>query len=251
LKDKIVRLFSILLICTAIIALATAANALVSEQELKSRIEEATKGFKDLTMVGTVVSKNDKALAKVDPSYSRLYEFKTANVSIKMPDKVRMEGKLGMVKFEYIINGGAKIFRAPNVKINKKEDYSNDPAKLQDALDIGLVTSSLWRNRSIEIVDDPDGAASGDIKVRLRYAKGDMQYFAWIDAKNLWVKKFERRDAQGNLKVRIVYSSPQKVGDVIWMPTVAEMYSPDGERAGTSQISDIKINTGVSDTLFQ
>ena len=164
---------------------------------------------------------------------------------------LRQLDMLGMVKFEYIINGGAKIFRAPKVKINKKEDYSKDPAKLQDALDVGLVTSSLWRSRTIEIIDDPDAEANGEIKTRLRYAKGDMQYFAWIDAKDLWLKKYERRDAQGNLKVRIVYSNPQKIGDIIWMPTVVEMYSPEGEKAGTSQMSDIKVNNGIPDTLFQ
>lgn len=240
-------LISLYLMITAI-SMSTAA---ITENDLKARVCEATKGFQDVGVVGTVVYKNKAALTKVESNYAQLYEFKTANVMLKMPDKLRIEGKLGMVKVEYIINQGTKIVRSPTLKVNKKRDYSEDPAKLQSAIDIGLITPSLWNSRKVEIIEDPGAEANGEIKLRLRWAKGDMIYFAWIDAKDLWLKRFEKHDKDGNLQVRMVYSNPQKIGGVIWMPLKAEMYTADGEKAAASEYGDIKVNAGIADSLFK
>ncbi len=223
----------------------------ISEGELRSRITEATKSFQDLTMVGTVIYKDRKALAKIESAYSMLYDFKSATISFKYPDKLRMDGKLGMVRFEYIVNGSTKLIRAPSVRINKKEDYSNDPAKTQSALDIGLVTPSLWQKRKVELVNDLEAAVKGEFKLRLRWPKGDMIYYIWIDAKDLYLKMFEKRDAQGRLQIRVVYSNPKKFGGVIWVPTRVEVIGPDGDKAGVSEFSDVKVNTGLPDFLFE
>lgn len=239
------------LICLELMSGFAAYAAKITSEEFKSKVEQATKGFKDISLVGNVTYKNRDALAKVDASYSRLYEFKTANVFYKAPDKLRMEGKLGMVKFEYIINGGTKCFRAPAIKMNKKEDYSKDPAKLQDAFDFGLITPAMWKSRSIEIMDDPEADANNEIKIKLSWPKGNMAYYAWVDVQNLWLKKFEKRDSKNNLEVRIVYSDPIKAGDAIWMPQKVEMYAPDGIKAGSSEFTNIKVNTDLQDKLFQ
>ena len=230
---------------------ATPARAIITEQDLKARIERATEGFKDLTVVGTAVYKNKKAISKIDPAYAGLYEFKSAKLAVKPPDKMRMDAKLGMVRVEYIVNNGTKILRVPKIGVNQVKDYSNDPAKLQDALDIGLITPGLWRNRRVEVIDDPQAKEKGEIKVRLHWPKGSMIYLAWIDAKDLWLKCFEKRDAQNKLRVRIVYSDPKKIGGVIWMPLTAEMYAGDGTKVGVSEFTNIEVNTGLPDSLFK
>ena len=224
---------------------------LITEAELKARVEQAAKGLVDLTMVGTVTYKDRKVMEKVDPAYVRLYEFRSASVLYKSPNKLRMEGKLGMVRFEYIVNGGRKILRIPSLRINKKENYADDPAKLQGALDIGLVTPSLWRDRRVSVLEDAEAKAANEIKLRLLWAKGDMIYYAWLDEQNLWLKRFEKRDAEGKLMVRIEYSSPQKIGGIIWMPTKTEVFGPDGEKAGASETGSIKVNVGLTDSLFE
>ena len=223
----------------------------ITEEELKARVTESTKGFEDLTMVGTAVYKDKKALAKVEPTYARLYDFNTANILFKPPDKMRMESKLGMVRVEYIINGSKKILRAPMLKVNKVEDFTGDPAKLHDAFDLGLITPGLWRNRRVEVLDAPEAQAKGEIKLRLRWAKGDMILLAWIDAENLWLKRFEKRDPENKLQVRMVYSDAKRVGDIIWVPAKAEMFTSDGEKAGTTQFTDMKVNTQLADSLFE
>jgi outer membrane lipoprotein-sorting protein len=223
----------------------------MTDQEFKARVTEATKGFRDLVFTATVSYKNKKALAKIDPAYAQLYDFSSAQISYKHPDKLRMDGKLGMVRFEYIVNGGLKLFRAPSVRISKKEDYSDDPAKTQDALDIGLVTPSLWKVRRIEIIDDAEAAAAGEVKLRLHWPKGNMALFAWVDATDMFLKRFEKRDAENRLQVRVVYSEPRRFAGVIWLPTKVDICGPDGEKAGTSEVSDVKVNTSLPDSLFE
>ncbi|MCE5314279.1 MAG: hypothetical protein ABFD49_04230 [Armatimonadota bacterium] len=225
--------------------------AAITSNELKARVETATKELVDISLVGSVVQSNKDVISKIEPNYARLYEFKSAKVSLKLPDKLRMEGKLGMVKFEYIVNGGTKIFRASPVRINKKEDYSHDPAKLQSPLDIGLVTPTLWEKRSVEVVDDAEAKKNGEIKLRLRWPKGDMVHYIWIDEQNLWLKRLEKRDGDGNLKVRMVYSNPKNICGMVWLPTRSELYASEGDLAGAIEMSDIKYNSGLPDSLFQ
>ncbi len=231
--------------------LVETAKPVSPEEQLKSRITEGTQGFSDIKMDVTVTQKDKKALTRVESSYSRLYDFKSATIYVKQPDKMRTEGRLGMIRFEYIINGSDKIVRAPTINFNKREKYPDEPAKVQDALDTGLITPSLWRTRSIQIVDDAEAAAAGEIKVRYSYPAGDMQYLIWLDEKDLWLKRFEKRQADGTLEVRFVYSNPQRFGEVIWMPTRTEMYAADGAKAGTLESSKVEVNINPPDTMFQ
>lgn len=240
----------VFLACLALCA-SPHVRAACSVEEFKARVTEAAGDFRDFKAVGTVTEKNKKALESLNSEYARLYEFDKAYISLKQPDKLRMDGKLGMVKMTYIINGWKKIFRAAKVGISKVSDYSGDPAKLQDAFDIGLITPSMWRHRTIQIIEDEQARQNGEIKLLLKWPKGDMLNYAWVDAENLWLKKFEKRDSEGNLQVRIVYSEPQKAGGVIWMPMKTEVYTPDGEKAVTSVYSDVEVNTGLQDSVFE
>lgn len=221
----------------------------ITESQLRAKVEAATKGLTDLSIIGSVKEKNKQVLTKVDPKYAQLYEFKSVNIFIKVPDKIRFESKLGMVKFEYIINGGKKIVRSK--VYSQTSDYSNDPAKLQSPFDVGLITPSLWQGRKVEIMDDPDAKKNGEIKLKLSWMKGDMVHYAWIDAKDLWLKRFEKYDSKNNLQVKVVYSNPEKIGGIIWMPKKIELFSADGQKAGMTEFTSIKINSGIPDTLFQ
>lgn len=246
--NKLIAALIALSICASVCAVQAAP---ITTDQLKDRIETATKNFKDATITATVKDKNKAALTKVDQNYARLYEFQSAALQLKTPDMIRIESKLGMVKFEYIIAGGKKIFRAPKIRMNRVDDYSNDPAKLQSPLDLGIVTPQLFVNRRVEVLDDADAASKGEIALKLTWLKGDMVNLVWLDATNLWLKRFEKRDSQGKLLARVVYSNPQNPGGVIWMPTKVELYAPDGDKAGSMELSDIKINTNLPDSLFK
>lgn len=222
-----------------------------NEQDLKAAIEAATCGFKDMSATVIVREKNKDVLTSVDEGFARLYDFQSAQIQLKAPDKIRIESKLGMVKVEYIISDGKKIFRAPKIKMNKVDDYSHSPAKLQKPLDFGLVTPQLWEGRSVEIVDDAEANANGEIKLKLMWPTGDMVNYAWLDAEHYWLKRFEKRDAKDNLISRVEYSNPKNLGNVIWLPTKVELYAPDGGKAGATEFTDIKVNSGLADAIFK
>lgn len=246
--DFITRAVIALVLAIFAASLAVPAAAL-TEDELKARIEAATKGFSDISMTMTVNLKDKKALEKMEPSYARLYECKTVNVYVKQPDKVMTEGKLGMVRFQYIINGTMKIFRAKNLRINQKEDCAKKPAKLQSAFDFGLLTPTLWSNRTVKIIPDAQADANGEIKLRLQWPTGNTGHVVWIDAKDLWIKKVEKHNGKDEVESTIVYSNPTKF-DTIMVPAKAELISPDGKSVGTNEVSNVKVNTNLSDTLF-
>ncbi len=223
----------------------------ITVEQLQARITEATRNFKDIKMTGVVRDKNKKAMSKIEPGLQQAYESKSANISFKAPDKLKIEGKLGMVRAEYIISGTIKTTRAPQISFRERKDYKDDPSKLQDALDIGMITTGLWRYRRLEIQADPDADKAGEIRVRYYFPKGDMNYTIWLDAKNLWLKRYEKREANGKLRVKVVYSIPMEIKDVIWVPTRVEMFASDGDRAGMMEYTDIKVNAGIDDKVFE
>lgn len=247
-RTRLLARLLISLILTGLAASLAAGPAVgLAEDELKARIEAATKGFSDINT--TVTVKDKKALESMAPSYARLYECKTANVFVKQPDKVRTESKLGMVKFEYIINGTTKMFRAKIARISQREDCSARPSKLQSAFDFGLVTPTLWRNRRMSIVPDAQADANGEIKVRLQWPTGNTGHVIWLDAQNLCLKRVEKRDGDDKIESTVVYTNPTRF-DSIMVPTKAELFSPEGISVGISHVSNIKVNTNLPDTLF-
>ena len=83
-----------------VLSTASMGIAGLKEADLEARITDAAKGLKDITMVGRVLDTNKKALETMDANYAELYGIKLTNVSLKMPDKLRMEGRLGVVKID-------------------------------------------------------------------------------------------------------------------------------------------------------
>lgn len=240
-----------LITCLCLVLLPSVSSAAMTVEELKAQIVRVSGKLKDLSFSVTVIEKNQAALEKMEPEYAALYELKSVRVYLKHPGMVRTEGKLGMVKFEYIINGWRKIVRAPMLKIRKESDYSGKPGKLTTPFDFGLVTPSLWDNRTVSIEDDPEASAAGEIRIRLRWAGSGTSIVAWLDAKSLCLKRVERRDDEDHAKFRILYLNHRLHDGVVWVPARAEMYAPDGARVGVSELGDVKVNTGLSDSLFK
>lgn len=219
--------------------------------ELKARVNRVSGKLKDISFSVTVIEKNQAALERMEPEYAALYELKSVRVYMKQPGMVRTEGKLGMVKFEYIINGWRKIVRAPMLKIRKESDYTGKPGKLTTPFDFGLVTPSLWDNRTVSVEEDAEASAAGEIRVRLRWAGSGTSIVAWLDSTNLCLKRVERRDSDDAARFRIIYMNHKLHDGVVWVPSRAEMFSPAGERVGVSELGDVKVNTGLPDSLFK
>jgi hypothetical protein len=90
--------------------------------DVRGQVKAATKGLKDITLTAKVVYGNKKELSKIGKDFPKSYDFKTTTVKYKAPDKMKVEGKLGMVGVTIIINGCFKAYRVPALHISKKED---------------------------------------------------------------------------------------------------------------------------------
>ena len=222
-----------------------------SAADLRARIKQATCDFKDIALTCKVLQANQKELKKIGKDFPKSYEFKSTLVRFKSPDKMKMEGKLGMVKVEIIINGDRKLTSIPPLHYRKKEDISDKPHKRQTDLDIGMITDSLWHDY---IVTNVDTESAGDDPVdRITFRREnsrEKKLAAWVDDKTLKLLKVEKYESDGSLLSRYIYSGHSLINGIAWVPTKIQVYNCDGKLAGATAYESIRINTGIPDSVF-
>lgn len=228
-----------------LIALSLAASA--SAADLRARIKQATGDFKDVTLTCKVVQADQKELRKIGKDFGKTYEFKSTNIYFKAPNKTKMESKLGLVKVEIIINGDRKLTSIPPIRYRKKEDISDKPHKRQTDLDIGMVTESLWRDY-IVLGNDSDSSVHR-VTIARENAR-DKKIVCWVDDKTLKLLKVEKYESDGKLIARYIYSGHSLVNGIAWVPSKIQVYNCDGKLAGTTSYENIKINSGIPDSVF-
>jgi len=219
--------------------------------DIRGQIKEATKGFKDITVTAKVVYGNKKELAKIGKEFARSYEVETTTIKYKSPDKMRVAGKLGMVGFAVVRNGCWKAYMVPSLHINKKDDCTKEPHKLQGELDVGIVTEQLWRDYIIEDAH-VEKASSGDLyKITFRRSNSlEKKLTCWVEAKGCKLLKLDKYESDGSMKCRYIFSKHKEVGGV-WVPLGIDVYNEDSKLAGTTEYSNIKVNSGIPDSEFK
>ena len=215
---------------------------------IKDELQAATAKFRDLTatFVSTYTNKNE--LSKMGKSYARSYEFKEAKLFFKDPDKFKMEGKLGMIRMEYIIAGDIRVFRVPSLHISKKEDLSKKGGKKQTCIDVGMITDGIWKTFDVRLIGEDSGTYVIDIAPP---EDPDFRQRIWVDCKDLYMCKREQYDRKGRLRARYLFKNHKRVDGVIWVAGKTEMYNRSGGLAGISELRDIKVNDGVADSEFR
>ena len=237
-------------LCAAVMALSCiSANA--AGGELKARAAQAVQGLKDLKLTCKVTYCNMAELKKISGDFSKRYEFKTSTLMFKSPDKMKMEGKLGMVTMKMVINGDRKAFIIPAIGYHKKENIKGEPHKRQSDFDIGIFSDTLW---SDYIVTDVERVKNGDgTEYRIVFRRAntkEKKQVCWVDAESLRLRKLENFESDGSLKTRFVYSDHKKLGNGVWLPMKIDIYNGEGKLAASTEYQDVSINTGISDSEF-
>jgi len=248
--DKLFRKAVLMLALSLLIKQATAEEAgAVSLAEVRSRIQQATAGFRDLRMDVEIAFADQKELAVIGKDYGRAYEFKRSQLVFKDPDKFKMTARAGLVNVTYIVTGDMKRVKAGLIK--KTDDIGDEPHKKQNALDVGIVTGSLWQFFNVEGVrtESLNGVPCYVLTLSLANSPQKKQYI-WVDTKDLKLLRREKREADGSLRVRYVYSGHRRVNG-IWVPGEQRVFNGHGRLGGTSVYSNIRINSGVSDSEFR
>lgn len=223
-----------------------------STAALYEQVKKSTAGFKDITATAVVEYKNDEVLSKIGKKYAEPYELKRAMVRFKSPDKTRLEGSLGALKFTYITNREYSIIRIKPIGYEKKESIADKPHRRQGSVDLGLVTKDMWDDYLVAHAGvEGDGEAACVMLDLTRRDQNSNRHRIWVNAKKLCLEKMEKYGGdKTTMQMFYRYSEPVLVQD-IWVPTKIEMLSPTGEVAGVTRVKDIKVNTGLEDTLFK
>lgn len=235
----------------SILLLAVGA-ALAPEQSINSYVSNS---FKDMAFTAKVGSANQKELAKINQDFAKSYRFKSSNVWLKEPMKLRMEARVEDTDIFFIVNGGKKLIKIPRAKIDTKDDVSKAPGKRQTPLDFGLLTPSLFNNFFQAKFVRTEG--SGDYK---GYGVFDLTYVpslddssrhrVWVSSKSKFTAKREWYSQQGYLMATFIFDQPKEFGSVT-IPTHMSVRNADGKTGGTSSYSNVRVNIGLDDSLFK
>src|SRR5262249_18565965 len=112
-----------------------------AQQELAA-IRSAHAALRDLTMTVVRTEVQEQELRRMKHHMEIALELPRIHIYFEAPDRMRMEGKRGLVSITLIQNGNLKRTRYGIV--NRREDVTGEPDKKQGGLDFGLLTAQVW-----------------------------------------------------------------------------------------------------------
>ena len=234
--------------CISIIAVL-AAGACVSANPL-DEIRSASGNFRDLSASIVVTYANKPELMKIDKGFAQSYEFKSASLLFKYPNKVKFSGKVGLLRVDYIVSGDDQIIRVPTLHLTRKDNFADAPQRRQTPLDVGVLSDAIWNDFNVQLEGDKTVDGRKQYVLFLKRKDKPRTQRLWVDAETMRLETREKYEKDGRLEVRFEYSSCHKL-DSVWVPGKISVYSGSGKLAGVTEYHDIKVNTGVSDSEFR
>src|SRR5215212_5950063 len=122
----------------ALLVMATASATASSSETLTSYCQP---GLRDVRATVVVEKKIDAALNEIDENEEKGYRIKRSQFSLKEPNKVRVEGKYGLISILYVINGDRKLRSAMGIR--KVKNIAQKPGERYTAMEIGALTPAL------------------------------------------------------------------------------------------------------------
>ena len=239
-----------LVFCVFCLLIASSAAYPITPDELKSKVGQATRGFDDITLSAKVQYANKGELKKIGKDFLKSYEFKDTTVWFRYPDKMRIEGRLGMVTARLVMDALKKTLSIPSLRYHKTEDVSHEPHKRQTDYDIGIISGSLWRDYMVQEVEVEKNSDPVYRITCVRENSRNKKIVSWVDAATFKLLKVEKFEKSGKLISRTIYSNHVLVNG-LWVPKKVDVYSTDGKLAGTTAYENIKVNTNLPDSTFK
>lgn len=233
----------------ALIALASSAHA----QASRSIQDYVCRRLDDLTATGVVSEANQRELGKVSKDFGFLYRFKSVLMRYKEPNKVRIEGSVEGTKGVYILNGSIQIVSVPKLRLNTRRDFGNSPGKRKSLVDMGLISEYYLTYANLKFVREGSVEGTPVAVFEITYKNRDedtSHHLVYIDPKTRVIRKRDSYRQDGTLQAIYYYRDVKEVAKGIWFPTKIEVQNTDRKVAGTTIYRDIKVNTGLPDSLF-
>ncbi|MCX7800894.1 MAG: outer membrane lipoprotein-sorting protein [Fimbriimonadales bacterium] len=207
--------------------------------------------LRDVSFTAQVVAGYQDELAKINRDFGNSYRVKATRVLAKEPFMIRLESRVGDTEVRYILNGTTRVYSIPRARVNQREDLSEAPGKRQSFLDFGLVTPSmvggLFEARFVRV-----DRATGGLVFDLTYLKkwdDTSRHRIWVDREKRYVFRREWYSQSGRLMATFFHENPIELNG-IWLPTRVTVRNAEGKVAGIMQYVDLRVNAGLSDSLF-
>ncbi len=235
----------VLVIGAAIISRAIAAP---TASELLNRVKAAEAAVRDFRAEMVIVDANKKNVSGMGEGYGEILRLEKAVVQYKKPNLIRYDGYAEGIKATYIQNGYVKLVLLPMVK--QKVNVKDAPGKRQDTLDLGFLSSQLWKDNNVSVISSDK---KGVLKVKFdpKFGGDDKRCdIVWIDYRTLRILKREKYRGSGELRIRVAYGNFELLGGKLPIATKSTMYDPKGGELGTVSYKNLKSNIGLPDSLF-
>lgn len=231
-----------------ILAVLSAPAMAISASDILGRVKAAEAGLTDYKADMFITEANKKNVSGMGEGYGDILKLEKATVAYKRPDKIRYDGYAQGIRATYIQNGYTKLVLASMIK--KQENLKNAPGKRQDTLDLGFLSSRLWTDNHVSVAATEK---DGTVKLKFDPKAGDNDKrhdMVWVDPKTLRVLKREKYRGGGEMRVKMNYGDFGQLTGKLPIATTSTMYDPSGRRLGTVEYRNLKINGGLTDSLF-
>lgn len=213
------------------------------------------KKLDDFTATMVVKQHDDNALRKISKDFGMIYQIRgDIKVAYKEENQMRIEGQLGTSKAILIVSGTKQIVRIPSLGLNKKDDLGESPGKRKTLLDVGLLSDGyLTYTQAVYKGARPvAGVTCAVFEISYRDKKLDTSHrMVWIDPKSKVILKREEYSQVGKLNAIFLYKDPKEVAPGVWFPSLIEVVNNQGQPAGSTVYSKVKVNTGLEDSEFK
>jgi outer membrane lipoprotein-sorting protein len=207
--------------------------------------------LRDLSFTVRITQANIKEAVKIDDDYKKNFSFGGARTQLKEPFKLRIDAKADDTQILYIINGTRQAMKIPKLKLNQKTDLSRQPGRRQTFLDFGILTSTVandFFNSKFVRFDRETGNPVFDLTWPAEW-KNPSRMRVWIDKNLKYTVKREWYGQSGQLKAVHYYSDPMREGGAVF-PTEMKVFNAENKLAAAFRYESVKINDGISDSLF-
>ena len=228
---------------------------------LKGRSQEASHSIadyvcyklEDFTAKMRVKSFDEHEGEKINKDFGYIYKLKgDVTLNYKEANHLRVDGQVATLKVTMINNGAKQVIRLSNGS-KFDSDLGDSPGKRKTLIDAGLISKGYLAYTTSEFkrMQVVQGINCAFFHVSYKDKSLDTSYRnIWIDPKTKVTIKREEFSQEGKLNCTYLYLEPKEVSSGIWFPTKITVVNKNGKEAGTTTYNNVKVNQGLSDSLF-
>ncbi|MDE2126505.1 MAG: outer membrane lipoprotein-sorting protein [Armatimonadetes bacterium] len=213
------------------------------------------RNLKDFSCTLHVLHYNDAAGRKINKDFGSIYKLK-GNILLRYKEQnmLRLDAHLGPARASLVVNGATQYVKIPAVGIRTVSNLGDSPGKRKTLLDVGLLSPAYLTIAQAQFlgVRPVYGVPCACFNLQYHASFGDTSHrLVWIDPRTHVVVKREEYSQKGKINAIYYYRDPIQAAPGIWFPTRIEAVNNEGEEAGETAYTNIKVNVGLPDSLFK